>query len=185
MRYHAGPSDGWFSDRQRTLVVDDFVAGSAQASVDLLGYLLSLDIAQRIVFSSSPLDEPLGWLLEDCRDATVTSVFDETWLRILDTRAALNARRYHGVDEAVIEVTDPLLAGNGGRYRMSARGAEPTDQAADVILDVATLAALYLGGTRWWQMARAQRLDVRADSAIAVLDGLFACESAPYSGTRF
>jgi predicted acetyltransferase len=186
VRYRAGESDGWFSDRQRTLIVEDFVAESAQTAADLLGYLLSLDIAQRIVFPSAPVDEPLGWLLENCRDARVCATSDETWLRILDTRAALEARRYGRAEgAAVIEVVDPLLDGNGGRFRVSAHGAEPASEPAQALLGVDTLAALFLGGVRWWQMVRAGRVEVRDAHAIDVLDALFACEPAPFCGTRF
>lgn len=188
VRYRAAESGDWFSDRQRTLVVEDFVAGSAQTSVDLLGYLLSLDIAHRIVFPAVPVDEPHALLFENGRAARIGKTTDETWLRIVDTHAALTARSYgraSNTGSAVIEVVDPLLNGNDGRFRISAQGAEPVDEPAQVLLDIETLAALYLGGVRWWQMVRAARVEVSDTGAIEVLDTLFACDPAPFCGTRF
>ncbi|PVX81695.1 GNAT family N-acetyltransferase [Paraburkholderia unamae] len=186
VRYHAAASDGWFSDRQRTIVVSDFVARTPGASADLLGHLLSRDIAHRIVIASCAIDEPFGWLLDNYRDARVSAVADETWLRILDVRAALAARRYgHYGGEAVIEIADPLIAGNSARFHLSERGVQATSRSPDVVLGIDALSAVYLGGVRWWQLARAGRLDVHHAPALDGLDALFACDAAPFSGTRF
>ncbi|MDR2279884.1 MAG: sterol carrier protein domain-containing protein, partial [Gordonia sp. (in: high G+C Gram-positive bacteria)] len=78
---------------------------------------------------------------------------------------------------------------NEGRYRITADGAERSSTAADVTVDVADLASVYLGGTRWRQLAAAGRLHEGSahpgPDVIAALDLLFATDHAPFSGTMF
>ena len=56
---------------------------------------------------------------------------------------------------------------------------------SDATTDVATLAAAYLGGTRWRSLAEVGRVDVSAASAVDRLDGLFAAGALPFAGTVF
>jgi predicted acetyltransferase len=43
---------------------------------------------------SRPVDEPLRWMLTNPRALKLTRTRDNLWLRILDVRAALEARTY-------------------------------------------------------------------------------------------
>ena len=86
----------WFVSDQRTIVVEDFFAPTMEAYLGLLRFLLGLDLIDRVVFWMLPVDDPLPWLLVDRRAAKTTAVHDETWLRIIDARKALLARRYDG-----------------------------------------------------------------------------------------
>ena len=62
----------------------------------MLRFLLGLDLVDRVTFWMLPVDDPLPRLLLDWRAAKVTAVYDETWLRVIDARQALTARRYVG-----------------------------------------------------------------------------------------
>ncbi|WP_031363258.1 GNAT family N-acetyltransferase [Caballeronia sordidicola] len=185
VRYHAVPSANWFAERQRTIVVDDLVAASPETYAALIAHVLSLDLVHRIVLTARPTDDLLPWLLEDYRHAKATDLRDETWLRIVDTRIALNARRYSDDASVVIDVTDPLLAQNNGRFQITSNGVVPSDATPDVTADVAALAAAYLGGTRWWQLVQSGRAQARSASAVTALDQLFSTDAAPFCGTHF
>lgn len=185
VRYHPIGLDSWFSDRDRTVVVDDLVAADAGSYAALVAHLLSLDLVQRLRFASRPADDVLPWLLEDHRAAQVTQVRDETWLRIVDVQKALAGRRYAADGEVVLAIDDPLLPENTRRLRISRDGAEPTGQEPDITAGIAAVSAAYLGGTRWWQLVRSGRVASRKLSAIKRLDALFATPLAPHSGIMF
>ena len=56
-------------------------------------------------------------------------VNDGVWVRLIDIEAALSARSYTGDGEIVLEVEDPFLPENAGRYRVDPDGAARTDAA--------------------------------------------------------
>ena len=86
---------------------------------------------------------------------------DALWVRIIDLPAALSRRAYSCPVDVVLEVTDELLPGNAGRWRLRADGpdggarCERTAEPADIALDVRELGAAYLGGTRLGTLAAA------------------------------
>ncbi|MER9934224.1 GNAT family N-acetyltransferase [Mesorhizobium sp. M0088] len=185
VRYHPIGLESWFTSSERTIVVDDLVAHSPEAYVALVAHLLAVDLPHRIVFWSRPADDLLPWLFEDFRSVRVSAVRDETWLRLLDVEKALTARTYVGRDSVVLEVSDAILPENATRLRLSAQGAERTNLSADVVTDVATVSAAYLGGVKWWQLAQTGRLGAFDGAAIETLDRLFAAPTLPHSGTMF
>ncbi|MDX6740471.1 GNAT family N-acetyltransferase [Actinocorallia sp. A-T 12471] len=185
VRYHPVDTAAWFTSRDRTIIVDDLVAGTSEAYAGLVRFLLGVDLVDRIVFPHLPVDDPLGLLLTDERALRTVGVGDEIWLRLVDVEAALNARTYRGTEEVAVAVTDELLPGNTGTYLVSARGAERTNAPASLSLDVAALSALYLGGTHWWQHARAGRVTEHTPGALAAADALFATPAQPFAGTSF
>ncbi|MDT3381351.1 GNAT family N-acetyltransferase [Labrys neptuniae] len=185
VRYHPIGLDEWFAGSDRTLVVDDLVAADDAAYGALVAHLLNVDLVHRILFPGRPVDDALPWLFENHRQVRVTGQRDETWLRLLDVRQALETRRYAGEGEVVLAVSDPLFAENNGQFRISALGAVPTDAAAQAELDVGALAAAYLSGTRWWQLARAGRVKAESEAVLSTLDTLFATSAHPHAGTVF
>lgn len=185
LRYHPTSSGRWLDSTDRTIVVDDLVAHTPQAYLALLRFLFSIDLVHRIVFSKLPVDHSLEKLLLDERAARTVRVDDETWLRLIDVEAALSARTYSGGDSVPIAVNDDLLPANSGTYRVSASGVQRTTDAPALTLDVAALACVYLGGTRWWQLAQAGRVVEHRPGALAVAEELFGTERAPYAGTMF
>lgn len=167
------------------LTVHDLVAGSPQALAGLWRFLLRIDLVDEVVAELRPLDEPVELLLANRRACQVRSVDDETWLRLLHVPDALAARTYGEADPVVIEVADTLLPANRGHYRISPDGAKPTDEPAQLAMDVATLAAVYLGDVQPSTLAAAGLVEVADPAALPLADRLFATGQVPWSGTYF
>ncbi|MDM4139746.1 MULTISPECIES: GNAT family N-acetyltransferase [Mycobacterium] len=184
-RYRPVDTANWFVSDQRTVVVEDFFAPTADAYLGLLRFLLGLDLVHRVLFWMLPLDDALPWLFLDRRAAKVTAVHDETWLRIIDAHRALAARSYVGGGTVTIAVNDPLLPHNSATFVITGDGAEPTTRRPDVRVGIEGLGAALLGGTRWRSLAAAGL--ARADDPVAldVADRLFAVPEVPHAGTFF
>ena len=185
VRYHPTSTGRWFGASDRTIVIDDLVAHTPQAYLSLLRFLFGVDLVHLLVFSKLPVDHGLETLLSDGRSLRTVAIADETWLRLVDVQAALAARSYQGPEEVTIAVTDTLLPANTGSYLVSASGVSGTDRVPDLSLDVSALAAAYLGGTRWWQLGLAGRVQEHRAGALAAADQLFGTARAPFAGTMF
>lgn len=184
-RYRPVDTERWFVSDQRAIAVEDFFAPTAEAYLGLLGFLLQLDLIDRVVFWMLPMDDPLPWLLADRRAARVTAVHDETWLRVIDVPRALTARQYSGDGAITIAVKDPMLPHNSGCFTVTGDGAEPTERRAQLEVDVEGLAGVLIGGTSWRDLAIAGLARADDPSAIAVADRLFAVPDAPHAGFFF
>jgi predicted acetyltransferase len=184
-RYRPIDTEQWFISDQRSIVVEDFFAPTADAYLGLLRFLFGLDLVDRVVFWMLPLDDPLPLLLLDRRAVKVRAVYDETWLRIIDVRQALAARAYLGPGSVTIAVNDPILHSNSASFSITSDGAEPTDRPAQLHVGIAGLASVLLGGATWHSLAIAGL--VRADDPVALeqADGLFAVPEAPFAGFFF
>jgi len=185
LRYHPTSTGPWFRASDRTVVVDDLVAHTPSAFLGLLRFLLSIDLLERIEFSKLPVDHSLEKLVLDERAVRTVDIGDETWLRLVDVLAALSARTYAGTGAVTIAVTDDVRPVNTGGYRVGTAGVERTEAEPDLSVDVAALATVYLGGTRWWQLAQAGRVVEHTPGALDRADVLFATARMPFSGTMF
>lgn len=190
VRYRPIDTGSWFVSSARTVVVDDFFAATPDAEAGLLRFLLSLDLVDRIVLSTLPMDSSLPLMFADQRACRMVGAADETWLRLVDVLAALSARTYDGHGTVVIGVDDPVLPHNTGCYRISSQDSgthrvERTDAAADLRVDVATLASAFLGGCSWRRLAGAGSVVVAEPDAVLVADRLFRTDRAPYAGISF
>ena len=193
--YAAYKSLGWRTE-PHTVRVTDLVAASDEAYRELWRYLGSIDLVERLTFSEAPVEDPLPWMLADRRRYKVKDVEDVLWLRILDPRAALEARGYFGDGNVLLEVADPLgLA--AGTWLLEVRGGVGQVRSADpghtdpghtdvprAELDVAALGSLYLGAVSGQTLAAAGGVRAGSD-ALAVLDKLFTAGPAPYCSTHF
>jgi len=184
-RYRPVDTEKWFISDQRTIAVEDFFAPTTDAYLGLLRFLLGLDLVDRVVFWMLPVDDPLPWLLVDRRATKVTAVHDETWLRVVDARQALAARRYGGDGEVTVAVNDPLLQANSASFTVSRDGAEPTDRRAHLHVGIEGLGAVLLGGATWRSLAAAGLARAEDPAALAMADQLFATREAPYAGFFF
>lgn len=185
VRYHPVDTDGWFTSAERTVVVDDFYAPNPHAYLGLLRFLIELDLVDRLIFTSLPLDDPLPWLLADRRAARVTATRDETWLRVVDVGHALAARSFSGDSVVSVAVEDPILRHNTGTFEIAATGAVRTDRPAALRIDVATLGALLLGGVTWHALALAGLVAVHDEAGLGAADALFGGWPAPHAGIYF
>ncbi|MEU6827783.1 GNAT family N-acetyltransferase [Nocardia beijingensis] len=185
VRYQPVEPRSWLSRTEKQVVVNDFVATTPTAYRGLIRRLLSIDLVDTFVFPFVALDSPLRHLLVDERALRVVSTRDETWLRLVDVGQALAGRAFREAAAVVVEVVDPILPSNSGRYRIAGDGVRRVRESADVTTGVADLAAVYLGGTTWRDLAFAGRVDEHRPGAVADADALFATESLPFSGTFF
>ncbi|WP_072482189.1 GNAT family N-acetyltransferase [Amycolatopsis australiensis] len=169
----------------KTLDVGDMFAATPAAFAGLWRFLLGVDLVDRVVAGARAMDEPIELLLADHRQSAVDRIGDDHWVRIVDVPRALAARAYGPGEPVVVEVTDPVLPGNAGRYRVTAGGAERTDAPAALTLDAATLAMAYFGTWRPSALAAAGRIVVRDAAAAEAADTLFATRQPAWSGTYF
>jgi predicted acetyltransferase len=171
----------------RALVVEDLIAVTEPARRALWRYCLGFDQAAVVTAWNVPADEPLAWMLADPRRVRVTRMRDFLWVRLVDVPRALAARRYAVPGELVLEVHDPVLTENAGRYRL--RGdpdtaqCAPTTAAADIELTVTELAAVYLGATSFTALARAGRVTELTAGALVRASAMFASYPAPWTVT--
>ena len=142
------------------LLIRELIAADPAAGAALWHNLLDRDLVTSVTAELRSADDPVLYQLLDQRRARMR-VADGLWVRIVDLPAALTRRAYLCPVDVVLEVTDSLLTGNAGRWRLRAAGqgldasCERTDDPADVALDIRELGAAYLGGTRLGSLAAA------------------------------
>ena len=199
--YESGPGrvDGWVSYRVENrwpnglaanlIKVRMLVGLTPEAEAALWRYLFDMDLAGTIRLADRPVDDPVRWRLADPRRLRVTEVGDQLWLRLLDLKGALEARRYAVEGELVLEVTDALRPRNQGRFRLEGgpdgAACEPTMADPDLGLDIADLGAAYLGGAKLTSLARAERVTELTPGALQRADRMFASHPAPICTTHF
>ncbi len=105
-----------------SLAVREVMAADPAAGAALWHSLLTWDLVTSVTADLRSADDPVLYQLLDQRRARVR-VSDGVWVRIVDLPGALSRRAYSGPVDVVLEVTDELLAGNAGRWRLRAEGA--------------------------------------------------------------
>ncbi|MCW2866505.1 MAG: family N-acetyltransferase [Marmoricola sp.] len=177
------------SDEEGEVRIKDLVAESPTAYAGLWRYLLDLDLTRTFRLWSAPVDEPLRHLVRDAR-AVHTEVTDNLYVRLVDVATALSARSYAADLDVVLEVTDPQLGANTGRWRVTATaGGRATvtrvEDAPDLSLGVLELGTAYLGGPRLADLARAGRVREHTPGALAAASTAFGWLRAPYCPDMF
>jgi predicted acetyltransferase len=181
----------WDNDPNATVHVTDLVTVSAEARAVLWRYLLDVDLVETIKAWVVPVDEPLRWLLRESRRMRVTRLGDSLWVRVLDARAALSARTYAVPGRVVFEIVDSVRPDGAAAGRVALEGdsdgseARRTTDDPDLVLDVAALGGILLGGVRPSALARAGLVDERTPGALSIADAMFAVEPLPFSMTDF
>lgn len=197
----AGEADGWVSYRYHRswseeglargrVDVDDLVASDPAALVALWRLVLDLDLVSEITARARPLDEPLSWLLANPRRLRTTAVGDHLWVRVLDIPAALAARGYGAAERLVLEVS-PAAPTGGGRFVLesgprggSCRQATRREK-AHLVLGIAELGAIYLGGVAPSVLAAAGRIKELQPGALGAADRVFSSPVAPFCTLDF
>lgn len=197
-RNHHGEVDGyalyrvadetWNGGISRQKVRARFDAATDDAHLALWRYLLELDLVEEVRVWTRP-DDPVRWRLADPRRLRTTAVSDHLWVRVMDVSQALSARRYEHARRLVVEVTDAFRPELAGRYALEGGpdGAtcEPTDSPADLTMDAATLASIYLGGVPVDELLRAGRVEEHRTGAATAAGEMFTTRTPPYCGTEF
>lgn len=180
---------GW-SKNPPTIELIDFVAVTDAAYASLWSFLAAIDLSTRVTFGESAEDSPLPWLLTDSRRVRTVSTEDNIWIRILDVKAALEARPWYVPGTLVLEIDDSLdLA--GGRYTITSDGENAVVETAsdatpaDLSLGIAELGSLYFGGADPVILARAGRIDENVPGAAVRASSMFNLGRMPYSPNGF
>ncbi|MFF4506504.1 GNAT family N-acetyltransferase [Streptomyces sp. NPDC001401] len=182
--------DKWGDAKQPldTATVRGLIAATPAAERALWSYLCSIDWVTQVKTGVRAPDDLLPLLLPDPRAARITTAADWLWVRILDVVRALESRTYEGTGSLVLEVVDRAgLA--GGRYRLEAspQGAScrPTTQSAELTLDTAELARLWLGDESVVRLAALGRVREERAGAARVADALLRTSRRPWCPDMF
>ncbi|WP_150306628.1 GNAT family N-acetyltransferase [Planctomonas psychrotolerans] len=172
------------------------VAATDDAYAGIWRYLLEMDLITEVTASLRSVEEPVYWQIADQRAARKSQEGDHLWVRILDPKASLEARRYSAVNRIALDVTDPLgfasgvvlmdIADDGtASVTRLGEGDSVPDGVASLALTVNELGALYLGGVSARTLVRAGRItELRSGSADAV-DASFRSPVAPWLSLWF
>jgi predicted acetyltransferase len=141
--------------------VRETLADGPEAYTEIWRFLFGIDLTRTVRYWMAAIDEPVQFLVDDPRRLG-RRYLDGLWIRLVDLPAALEARQYTTPIDVVIEVTDPLLPANAGRWRL-AGGPDKvtctrTDDAPDLACSITELGAAYLGGTSLAALAAAGRV---------------------------
>jgi predicted acetyltransferase len=171
--------DDWEDGFSKSEVrVVELFGTSAEVELALWRFIHCIDLTVKVdVFSVDPAS-PLMLGVRDPR-ALGLRFADALWLRLVDLEAALKARSYKPGESLVLEVTDELCAWNAGRYRVG-DDAGRTEDTADLALDVADLASVYLGAFDFHRLVYSGRASERRDGAAEAATILFRTDLPPY-----
>ncbi|MEU8309553.1 GNAT family N-acetyltransferase [Actinomadura sp. NPDC048955] len=166
----------------------DLVADTPEVEAALWAFLASIDLTSRIEAPSRPVDDLLPHMAADPDQVTIKSDYGALWLRLIDLPTALRARSWATEDTFVLEVDDPRIPENAGRWRLTTGAApacEPTSGAPDLSLSAADLAAVYMGGQSPVTLVRIGAVAEHTPGAAARLEAALAVPLAPYINDDF
>lgn len=171
-----------------TVRVQELHALTPDAAAALWRFVTDVDLAVTTVAGRRAVDDPLLALVADEGRTRVA----RDWplqLRVLDLEAVLSARSAATDDHLVLEVADPYLPRNAGRWLLTGQdgglSVEPTSAAAELHLDIRDVAAVVLGGNRTTQLAAAGLVEEQRAGAAARLDRLLQVDVAPWHDYMF
>jgi predicted acetyltransferase len=155
----------------------------AEAEKALWQYVFGLDLITSIDYWNHPVDSPLHWWLVDFRRLE-RRVVDGLWVRLVNVLAALRARKYSNPGSILLKVKDDLCPWNEGTYQLDVQAngyceCKRTQRAAEIELSSYGLGALYLGGHRFYDLARAGMVKGESD-ALRRADAMFAWHRLPW-----
>ena len=81
-------------------------------------YLTTIDLFPQIEYWNLPVDDPLVWKVPDHRRIK-RKRWDALYLRMLDVAQALEARSYAADGIVRLDVDDPFLPDEGGRFELA------------------------------------------------------------------
>jgi predicted acetyltransferase len=171
-----------------TVRVLELHALDPEATAALWRFVTDVDLAGTTVAGRRAIDDPILALVADEGRARVA----RDWplqVRVLDLPAALTARATAADDRLVLEVADPLVPANQGRWAVVAADGhltcEPTSGAADLHLDIRAVAAVLLGGQRATQLVAAGLAHEHRAGSAARLDRVLQVDVAPWHDYMF
>ncbi len=174
----------WEAGHSRgTVTVVDMLTETPEAHASLWAYLTRIDGYPVIECHNLAVDDPLPQMVSEPRRVTTDELKDALWIRVLDVKAALEARTYESDGSLVIGVTDRFRPSESGTYRLEVSNGvgsvTPVDTEPDVHLADDVLGALYLGGQSATSYASAHRI-LGSTHDVSLLDRMFRTMRAPW-----
>lgn len=156
----------------------------------LLRWLLERRLVGKLHADRCNPRTPVKWMLDDGRRLRTTAADDAVWVRVLDVPTVVAARTTSAAGEVTVAVTDDLVPGNAGTWRIAATRdggltCERTDAAPAVTLDVQLLAPTLWGFAAPSRLADAGRLEVHDAAGLSTLDRLLAVTAPSWCSTGF
>lgn len=169
------------------LNVGEVMATTPIAYREIWRFLFNVDLVDRIKAWYLPADLSLTLMMEEPRRLRFAKS-DSLWLRIVDLKAALEARTYAADGSICFSITDEYCPWNDGEWTLTVedergrvqRGGEP-----DLATDAAGMATVYLGGFTFAELQRSLRLDECTDGAVRRADAVFRTDVAPWCVENF
>jgi predicted acetyltransferase len=151
-------------------------------------FLCEMDWVVSIAAEVRPVDDPIGWFVEDARTVRETDRVDLAWLRLLSTDA-LAARRYRTPGQLTIAVSDRMeFLPAGLRLEVGDSGVascEASTSSPDISIDAGLLASLAMGGASALQLASTGLLQEHTPGAADLAERMFRWPVAPWCFTQF
>ncbi len=184
--YHLQPTAP--GEDSNKMEVVECVATTDHAHAAIWRLLLDVDLVESVTAPIRPPDDPLWWMLADPRRLKRTPI-DGIWARVIDPIKALSGRSYSAEGRLVIEVSDPFLPETGGVFELECAGdgadCRRSNSKPDISMSAADLGAVYLGGTRLTDLARAGRVVEHEGGSVRLFDRLFQTDRAPWCAHHF
>lgn len=163
--------------------LDEIQGVDGAARLTLWRYLLDIDLVTKVSSWNQPTDLELPWALAEHR-RLLQRRSDALWVRILDVAGALGGRAYRASGSLVISVEDRFRPQTTGRYRLDMAGdgtatCRPTDDPADIEMEIGALGSLYLGGVPARDLADAGLIS-GSPQVVELADRAFGWGVAPY-----
>lgn len=166
-----------------TVTVSEVQSETPEAHAALWSYLTTIDGYPDIEHYNLALDDPLPRMISEPRRVATKETRDALWLRILDVKAALEARTYEADGSLVLGVTDRFRPSESGAFRLDVENgiaaATRVDVEPDIRLADDVLGALYLGGQSAYSYSAARRI-LGAPDDVALLDRIFRTMRVPW-----
>lgn len=170
------------------LFVREALATSVEATREIWRFIFGVDLVARVTSWSRPSDDPLWHMLAEPRRLR-SQRHDGLWVRVVDVRAALEARRYAADGAVSFELADDFCPWNSGMHLLECKEGEgrltEAVGAPELSLSAADLGAAYLGGTSLAALARAGRVVEHDEGAAARMDTMLKSDRAPYCPELF
>ena len=165
------------------LEVIEALGTSPVATREIWRFLFGIDLVARVRTHFMPVHDPLFYMLTEPRRLRLM-VKDGVWARIVDVRAALEARTYATDGALTLGLRDALTPENQGRWRVevsdSRARVEPTDDPADLEMDISDLGSAYLGGVSFVELSGAGRVGEASPGKALQGSLMFSGETLPW-----
>jgi predicted acetyltransferase len=167
---------------EREMTVMDLAFLDHEAYIELVRFCRYHDSQVGEVSLYGPGDTILHDLADDPREVEI-EIQPGGMFRVVDVESALSALSYPtgGSRSVVLDVTDDLAEWNDGRFRLAVEDGhstcEPTTDAPDATVDIATLSQIVVGYLSVERAAWVGDLDIASESGRETLSALFPPET--------